>query len=570
MHADSQAAALGRTEISYEKGQSASVAVLACWIGLALIWFVPLGWRALFSPDEGRYASIGLAMLQSGDWVTPRLNGLLYFEKPILQYWLTAASLGVFGINEFAARFWPAMSGFLTIAVVGWTGHRLWGRAAGSYAALLAAGTTWISANSHFLTLDMGLSFFQALSLCAFLVAQRDGVSAREQRNAMWVCWAAMAGATLSKGLVGIVIPGATLVFYSLLQRQWAFWKRMHWGSGLLIYFALTAPWFVAVSLKNPGFFDFFFVREHFRRFLTDEARRTGAAWYFVPVLLLGAMPWTTMLPAWLWRAGRRPAGTVCQPVRVLLVWSVFIFVFFSVSRSKLPSYILPMFPALALLGAYWLKDADPRRLRWHLLAPGAFWLTALVVWPRPDWFVSRTQPLSAVEPFLDMLAMAAVVSLLAFGVAWWALQRGHKMVGVVLVSAASVFGVTTVMLGHDHYAFQMRSSKNMAALLEHYVKPDTPVFAVHIYDQSMPFYLRRPVTLVEYRDEFTYGQDAEPELWVPTIEGFVARWQDAPRAAALMPPETFAAMQKRQLPMRVVYEDVRRIVVVKPEGQSQ
>lgn len=570
MHADSQAAPLGRNEIAYAKGQSTSMIALTCWVVLALIWFVPLGWRALFSPDEGRYASIGLAMLQSGDWITPRLNGLLYFEKPIFQYWVTAASLAVFGINEFAARFWPAASGFLTIAAVGWTARRLWGASSGAYAALLAAGTTWISANSHFLTLDMGLSFFQALSLCAFLVAQRDEASARERRNAMWVCWAAMAGATLSKGLVGIVIPGATLVLYSLLQRQWAFWLRMHWVSGLLIYFALTAPWFIAVSLKNPGFFDFFFIREHFRRFLTDEARRTGEAWYFVPVLLLGAMPWTTMLPAWLWRGSKREGSATFQPVRVLLIWSVFIFVFFSVSRSKLPSYILPMFPALALLGAYWLKQADPRQLRWHLLVPGAFWLVALGVWPRSDLFVSSTQPLSAVGPFLDMLAMAAIVSLLAFGAAWWALGRGQKMLGIMLVSAASVLGVSAVMLGHDHYAFQMRSSKNMVALLEPYVTPDTPVFAVHIYDQSLPFYLRRPVTLVEYRDEFTYGQDAQPELWVPTIEGFVSRWQAAPRAAALMPPETFEAMQEIQLPMRVVYEDVRRIMVVKPEGAAR
>ena len=544
--------------------------LLACWVLLALIWFVPLGWRALFSPDEGRYASIGLAMLQSGDWITPRLNGLLYFEKPILQYWITAASLAVFGINEFAARFWPAMSGFLTVVAVGMTARRLWGASSGAYAAMLAAGTTWISANSHFLTLDMGLTFFLALSLCAFLVAQQDGATSRERRHAMWVCWAAMAGATLSKGLVGIVIPGATLVLYSLMQRQWAFWRRMHWGSGLLIYFALTAPWFIAVSMKNPDFFDFFFVREHFRRFLTDEARRTGEPWYFVPVLLLGALPWTTMLPAWLWRGSQREATATFQPARMLVVWSVFIFVFFSVSRSKLPSYILPMFPALALLGAYWLPKADPRQLRWQLVVPAAFWLVALGVWPRADWFVSDTQPVSAVQPFLNMLAMAALVSLLACGAAWWLLGRGHKMLAVALVSLASVLGVTTVMLGHDNYAYQMRSSKSIGVILAPYLRPDTPVFAVSFYDQSLPFYLRRPVTLVDYRDEFTFGQDAEPERWIPTVQGFVGRWKAVPRAAAMMPPEVYEEMKELQLPMRVVYEDVRRVVVVKPEGGAQ
>ncbi|WP_423456571.1 phospholipid carrier-dependent glycosyltransferase [Ottowia sp. VDI28] len=566
MYPDSQASAARRTETSLPMGRAA---LLACWVLLALIWFVPLGWRALFSPDEGRYASIGLAMLQSGDWITPRLNGLLYFEKPILQYWITAASLAVFGINEFAARFWPALSGFLTVVVVGMTARRLWGAGSGAYAALLAAGMTWIGANSHFLTLDMGLAFFQALSLCAFLVAQHDDATPSERRNAMWVCWAAMAGATLSKGLVGIVIPGATLVLYSLLNRQWAFWRRMHWVSGLVIYFALTAPWFIAVSLKNPGFFDFFFVREHFRRFLTDEARRTGAPWYFVPVLIVGAMPWTTMLPAWLWRGSPRDASASFQPARMLVVWSVFIFVFFSVSRSKLPSYILPMFPALALLGAYWLPKADPRRLRWHLLAPVAFWVVALGVWPRADLFVSDTQPLSAVQSFLNLLAIAAVVSLLACGAAWWLLGRGRKMLAVALVSVASVLGVASAMLGHDSYAYKMRSSKSVGLILAPYLRPDTPVFAVSFYDQSLPFYLRRPVTLVDYRDEFTFGQDAEPERWIPSVDGFVDRWKAAPRAAAMMPPEVYAQMLAIHLPMRVVYEDVRRLVVIKPEDDA-
>ncbi len=538
----------------------------ACWILLALVWFVPLGWRALFSPDEGRYASIGLEMLQSGDWITPRLNGLLYFEKPIFQYWITAASLAVFGINEFAARFWPAMSGFLTVVVVGYTARRLWGAQSGAYAALLAAGTTWISANSHFLTLDMGLTFFQSLSLCAFVIAQNDTATERERRNAMWVCWAAMAGATLSKGLVGIVIPGATLVLYTLWQRQWDFWRRMHWGSGLLIYFGLTAPWFIAVSLKNPDFFDFFFIREHFRRFLTDEARRTGEPWYFVPVLLLGALPWTTMVASWLWRGGRGEAQVRFQPARVLVVWSVFIFVFFSVSRSKLPSYILPMFPALALLGAYWLPKVDPRYLRWHLLAPAAFWLVALVVWPFEEWFVSNTQPISAVRPFLDMLAMAAIVGLLACGFAFWFLGRGRKMLAMLLVSIASVFGVSTVMLGHNHYAYQMRSSKNIAEIVAPYVTQGTPVFSIRIYDQSLPFYLRRPVMLVDYRDEFTFGQNAQPELWEPTLDGFVDRWGAAPRAVAVMPPETYEELLARKLPMQVVYEDVRRKVIIKPK----
>lgn len=274
-----------------------------------------------------------------------------------------ALSFAAFGVNEFAARFWPGLTGFLTVAMCGFTARRLWGVDAGRYAALAAGSCAWIIANSHFLALDMGVSFFLTVALCGFLLAQHDGADARASRNWMWVTWAAMAAATLSKGLIGLLIPGATLVLYSLLNWQWAFWKRMHWLSGLGLFLLLTAPWFILVSQRNPDFAHFFFIREHLERFLTTEHKRTGAPWYFVPYLLLGLLPWTSLLPA-LCRDGWREPGARLRVGRLLLIWSVFIFAFFSKSSSKLPSYILPMFPALALLLAPTLQRMPAATLK--------------------------------------------------------------------------------------------------------------------------------------------------------------------------------------------------------------
>lgn len=135
------------------------------WGLLILLWFAPLGYRDLIHPDEGRYASIALEMLQSGDWLSPHLNGFLYFEKPILQYWMGALSFAVFGVNDFAARFWPALMGFVAVGAVGLTAQRLWGARAGHYAAMVMASSTWVLGNSHFLSLDMGLSGFLTLAL---------------------------------------------------------------------------------------------------------------------------------------------------------------------------------------------------------------------------------------------------------------------------------------------------------------------------------------------------------------------------------------------------------------------
>lgn len=540
------------------------------WLTLAALWLGSLGVRALVSPDEGRYATLALGMLQSGDWLTPRLNGFLYFEKPILPYWMGAASLQVFGINEFGARFWPGLTGLMTVAAVAWTAHRLWGEAEGYYAGLVAAGTTWIIANSHFLSLDMGLTFFLTLALCAFLLAQRDGVPPAEQRHAMWLCWAAMAGAMLSKGLIGLVIPGATLMLYSVVQRQFGFWRRMHWGSGLLLFLVLTAPWFVAVSLENPGFFDFFFVREHFRRFLTDDARRTGAIYYFVPYLLVGLLPWTTLLPGMLRQGLQGERGTVFQPLRLLWVWSVFILVFFSVSRSKLSSYILPMFPALALIAGRYLSQLRPSQLRWHLPLPMALWLAFLVAAPFLDRWVSPNAPREALRSFIQVLALAAVLYLLAAVPAWWVLRRGRSLAAVALVAFGSVLAVTVGLIGHDRYGGQLKSSKAVVPQLAPYLQADTEVFSVRYYDQTLPFYLRRPVTLVDYRDEFRFGQEAEPTRWLPTLEAFVVRWHSLPRAAAMMTQDTYQQLLKQQLPMRIAYQDAYRLVVVKPEGLAR
>jgi len=544
--------------------QDDAVRIALCWGLLALAWFAPLGMRALSGPDEGRYATIALAMLRSGDWITPRLNGFLYFEKPPLQYWMGAASLGLFGVNEFAARLWPALTGFLSIVAVGVTAHRLWGREAGRYGALAMAGTVWVIANAHFLSLDMGLAFFLTLVLCGFLLAQRDEASAIERRNAMWLAWAAMAAATLSKGLVGVLIPGAVLVLYSLVERQWTMWRRMHWVSGLALYFALAAPWFVAVSLRNPGFVDFFFVREHFQRYLTEEARRTGPLWYFVPYLLVGLLPWTSLLPSLAGLGMRREPARGLQPQRLLLAWAVFVFAFFSLSGSKLPSYILPMFPALALLLALRLERIDAARLARHLLTPLAAGLALAGAALAAGRYATTDTPAETLRPLAIALGAAGALVTGAAALAAHALRRQRKPLAVLLLSGAAVAAAMLTMIAHDGLG-RLKSSKAVAAALAPRLVPGAEVFSVAMYDQTFPFYLRRDVTLVQYTDEFAFGQQRDPQRWIPTVEEFAARWRTLAHAAAMMAPDTFDALQRSGLPMSVVYRDARRVVVLRP-----
>jgi 4-amino-4-deoxy-L-arabinose transferase-like glycosyltransferase len=537
------------------------VVLLLVFVG---VWFGSLGLRSLIHSDEGRYAALALEMARSGDWVTPRLNGLLYFEKPAFQYWVGALSFRALGISEFSARLWPGLAGFLTVAAVGCTASHLWGRESGIRAFAICASTTWIVGNSHFLTLDAGLMLFLTLVLCAMLLAECTDADPAVRRRWIWGAWAAMAGAVLSKGLVGVVIPGSALVLVSLWRLDLGLWRRLHWVSGSLIFLALTSPWFVLVALRNPGFAEFFFIHEHFTRYLTNVHSREGAWWYYLPLLLVGSLPWTSGLP-WLMQDGR--GGTGPNDVtarRVLVAWCGFVLVFFGVSGSKLPSYILPMFPALALLLARRLRDAEGAALRWHALLPTLVWVCVLIASTQVHRLRLDGTPAEVMEAFAGGLRIAALLYLAGAAFAWWCLARRQVTAALLSLALGHFLATTTAMLAHDAYG-QLKSAAPFAEVLLRSINKDTPVFSVRSYDQTLPYYLQRNVVLVDHVDEFAFGQSKEPGKSIASLDDFVVRWRSLPRAAAYMRHDTWRELVQAGVPMRVIFQDPRRLVVVKP-----
>lgn len=338
-------------------------------IAVALIWFVNLEYRTLIKPDEGRYAEIPREMVVSGDWTTPRLNELKYFEKPPLQYWATATAYTVFGEHQWTSRLWAALTGFTGILLVWFAGLRLFGREAAGYAALLLGSSLLYVLMGHINTLDMGVTFFITLGIVSLLIGQTR-IDPAQRRNWMLLAWAGMALAVLSKGLMGIILPGTALFIYCIVQRDFGVLKRMHWLSGLAVFLLITAPWFVLVMKANPEFFGRFFIYEHYTRFTTKDLGRYQPWYYFIPVLLAGALPCTVLMFDTMFRTWRNSARTdkSFNPECFLLIWAVFIYVFFSVSGSKLPSYLLPMLPALALLMGRRITVMKERTLIWQLL----------------------------------------------------------------------------------------------------------------------------------------------------------------------------------------------------------
>jgi 4-amino-4-deoxy-L-arabinose transferase-like glycosyltransferase len=537
-------------------------ALLAAFV---LVSLYMLGARTLVPPDEGRYAEMAREMLLHGDWITTRLNGIKYFEKPPLQTWMNALTFAAFGLGEWQARLWTGLCGMGAVLLSGYTGRRMFGARAGFYAALVLGSSMFWVAAAQIDSLDMSLSTMMAISLCALLLAQRDDATPGENRNWMLLCWIGMALAVLAKGLIGVVLPGAVLVIYSVVSRDPAIWKRLHLGKGLLLLFAVAAPWFVLVALKNPEQPHFFFVHEHWERFLLKTHHREGPWYYFLVLLIPGMMPWLGLLPQALLQATEREK-TCFQPKLLLLIWAVFILFFFSYSSSKLPGYMLPIFPALALLIAVYLENASRRQRMFAAVIVIAAGLIGLAFVPQLANMSERNPGegilLAATQPF----ALAAgIVAVAAGALALMHARQLRRDLGVLTLAIAGFAATQLIMFSLEPYG-KMRAGKDLAAKILPELQPDTKLYTVNMYEQSMTFYLRRPVILVDFIDEFDFGLQQQPELAVPTVAGFIDRWNGhttaGEKAVALLSNAAYAKLQAANLSMRVVTKDTRRVVI--------
>ena len=427
--------------------------------------------------------------------------------------------------------------------------------------------------NAHLLTLDAGVTLWMSVGLGSLFIAQRATATSVEERGWMWAAWAALALATLSKGLIGIVLPGAALVVYTLLTRDWALWRRLHLVTGAVVFAVLAVPWFALVSARNPEFFDFFFIHEHFTRFLTIEHRREGAWWYFVPIFVGGILPWLSVFVATAHRAWRdAPADTNhFHWPRFALVWAAVIFLFFSASGSKLPSYILPIFPALALVIGWQLlvlSDTALARLTLPLVvAAGLFTLYVLFAYA---WtvahFADTQQPLGPLLDYGPWIKTGCAVAFLGGGLGWWWLRRGRRTAAVLAVSLSSLIAWQLLLTGHDTLAESRSAEPILARVVSRYgpLRADVPFYSIRMYDQTLPYYLGRTVVPVDHPDELAMGLASEPNKAIDSVGEWRRRWEAADQAYAIMQPDEFNELQRDGVAMVELGRDPRRVVVAR------
>ena len=564
-----------------------------------LAWFGVLDYRHLVASDEGRYGEIAREMYATGDWVTPRYNGYKYFEKPPLQAWMTAIAYSLFGVGEWQSRLWTGITGYFAILATGFTAWKLIGGErgvlAGWISAILLASSPMWNVGGHFNTLDMGLSSILSCSLFSLLLAQRAGLSTTARRNWMWLCWAFMALAVLSKGLIGIVIPGMVLVVYTLSTWDWGLWKRLHLFSGLIVFFLIATPWFVLVSLKNPEFPHFFFIHEHWDRFTKDGHNRKGHPLYFIPLILVGFIPWLMqvgqgLMRAWWDRRGDTRDGVVSasngfRPLWLCAVWAVMIFLFFSKSQSKLPGYIMPIFPALALLAGLALTSAlermsvndDARSWKRQMVYLTVLLLIGFIGVPYTYQLGNAPYEQLEYQEYAVWIAIGLILALIILATSWRALRgfdhqdaahRLRKLTDSFLRAAIAFFVLIQVVgLGHDTHGRSI-SGADLAVVVRPYIKPETPVYSIRMLDHTFPFYIQHPTIMVDMQDELEFGINQEPDTWAPKVSDFAVRWQNDTAPVVVVPLQYLNEIAALNLPMAEVGRDTRRAVFVKPTHQ--
>ncbi|HVS53080.1 MAG TPA: phospholipid carrier-dependent glycosyltransferase [Opitutaceae bacterium] len=528
---------------------------MALALAFGALFFWRLGSAPLANPDEGRYAEIPREMLASGDWVTPRLDGINYFEKPPLMYWVEAASQAVFGRSEWAVRAPLAIFGLWGVLLTYAAARRLHGRDAGWWSAVVLGTSLLYFALARILLLDLAVSVLMAQALFCFIVGVAEPPGAR-RRQLFYALYASMALATLTKGLIGFLVTGAVMFLWLAIFNQWRRLRPLYLPTGALLFLALAAPWHILAALRNDTWAHRYFVYEQLERFLTPVASRPGPVWYFVPIVVLGIFPWT----GFLWPAVRDAVRGGWRrrnenaPAWFLVVWAAFIFLFFTKSHSKLAPYILPIFPALAVLIGAWLAnrvaaaDALARLrggLRTFTFVCGLLAAALLFAVFKVGAIIRDPAQAEALRPTAIVLAVVLLVG--GVMAPWLAKVRGARPgLAMMALTLVAFYGVLAGAVGD----IQKPGTKNLAAYVAAHARPGDRVMHYYDFFHDFTFYAQRPVELVTGDAQARQHEFGELEIGedAAAMARGVPLGESALRALWTQPTRLFVVAKKRDV----------------------
>lgn len=486
--------------------------------------------RPLNIPDEGRYPEVAREMLLSGDFITPRNNGVVFLDKPVLYYWLQALSFALFGVETWTARLFPALSSVLGVFMVFIATRRLYSRRAAWLAAMVLACQPLWYLSSQYADMNMKVGVWIVVSLLAFLLADHETGTLRGRW--LLLAYAAAGAAILTKGLIGMVLPGLVAGAWVLLRGRWRDLGNygLAWGIPLII--AINLPWYAMVQRANPDFLHYFFVYQQLERYAASGFNNAQPWWYYLAILGGGLLPWTFLLPGasrHLWRRWRQE-GDDGRRHLLLLLWPWLILLFFTLPESKISSYLLPAIPPLAIALGVHMDNLLKRQQApssaavlagWTPVAVGTAFLVGLAFWKGSE---------------------AGRWLLLVTGLQWWLagslalvlLARRRLLAAWRVTAASTALGLMLCIPLVPEFT-QYSSSRPLADRMRPLVDDETLIIGYRNYLNDLPLYLqqRQPVIVVDdwrnpalmardnWRREFYIGlqQDASARRWLALEE---------------------------------------------------
>lgn len=514
----------------------------------------------LLEPDEGRYAEIPREMLAAGDFVTPHLNGVAYLEKPPFFYWGNALSLRLLGENEFSARCFTTAMSVAGILLTYWMGSALAGWRTGLFSAIVLSTSLYYYVIGRINTLDMTLAISLLLAIFpAYLYLSGK----RESRGYLHLSYAAAGVAFLTKGLVGAVFPAAILASWFALSRRHRELLRGVSLPGILIFLGIVLPWVFLVQRRNPDFLWFFFVHEQFLRYTTKIHHHSQPFWFFLPVVVGGFVPWIAFLRR-IFLAARDARETFLprEDLIFLLSWILFVFLFFSFSGSKLPTYVAPIFPPLAVLfgrGLDLWADREDGGTRCRsplalaaLIAAAIFWL--------PSFSRHRVDP----GAWTTITALPILLLLLWGTVPLFLRRLSAERVILVSFLLMALF-LTSLNRPAARYIGAYKSVKEMAVVLNSSLRPGDVVAQYDTYRQGIPFYTKRRSVLVEEVGELEFGADRakDREEYFLNEAAFQRLWASGARVFCVFKRDAMPLIAEKFPGHRLLYRSDAGILIL-------
>lgn len=527
----------------------------------------------LWSSDEGRYGEIAREALELRDFTVPRFNYVDYLEKPILAPVMTAAAYALFGVSSFSARLVSVVSALLGLILCWIFTRRLFSQKVADLSAVILLTSVGYVLVGRFAVIDMLMTLLMSGAIFCLMTAYFE----RRPRIYLWA-YAFMGFAFLTKGLIGIVLPGGIFLIFLFWVRDLKEILKMKPGWGILILAAIVVPWFVTVSLREPEFFDVFIIKHHFERFATKAFGRKKPFWFYVPILFATFFPWSLFLISAMIRALREPDRELGKKLKFLIVWAGVIFIFFSLPRAKLPYYLLPLSMPVAILMAYffemWRSGLVRSRSFELRLAEGAWRVVtilcvALFFVLNPVLYFFFTGPeMASLRPIVVTGTSLVMIGCICVHLLF---IRGRLLKAVVGLAALVYLVLIFAILGMKIIS-PYQSTYNLAEGLKPLLRDldRVAIFAAPDDFSDFMFHLKRRVLVVGHDRGTLTAESQDPDHAQETEEWFYALGRFAQefkaggtRIYVLLDEESLPKLEQAEIgPYRVLQRDGGKIVI--------